>query len=187
MNIRNNVVYLLIGQRGSGKSHFAKAAVEKNNHLSIVSRDEILIRLFGSADINPYCGGHIKAEEIMWRLLRRKLSTQSNLKMFLDFWTGGKYERHHTIRMLRSYGAVKVIALYFVTPLNLVDEWFWKKPGIAKSSERAKRSGEKGIGFFSENAPKHDYELFHELAKDIDSDGFYQVIRVDPLNPPVIQ
>ncbi|MDP2934794.1 MAG: AAA family ATPase [bacterium] len=182
---KNNTVYLLIGQRGSGKSHYARRIIENQPGLSAVSRDEILLRFFGSVDTNPYTGAQYLAQEIMHRLLRRKLSTQTGLRLILDAWTGESRERKLLISRLRQHGATRVVALYFITPLETVNSWFWKKPGIAKMKEMKIRQ-EKGLLFFSEDAPAHDYKIFHECASRIDSNGFDKVIRINPQKELVV-
>ncbi len=177
---KNNTVYLLVGTRGAGKSHYAQKIVENQTAFSIVSRDEILIRLFGSTHTDPYSGAQYIAMMVMDRLLRRKLNTQQNLRLILDCWAGERRERKSLMKMLRQYGASRVVALYFVTPIEFVQEWFWKKPGIAKSGERRAPGGE-DVVYYSESAPDHDSKLFHKLAKKIDTDGFDEVIRVNPV------
>jgi len=176
---KDNTVYLLVGQRGSGKSHYARRLIENQPGLSIVSRDRILLRLFGSVDTNPYTGEQYFAQIVMHRLLRRKLSTQTGLRLILDTWTAGSKERKPLVRKLRQYGATRVVALYFITPLETVNLWFWQKPGVAKIEEMKTQQG-KGLVFFSEDAPAHNYEVFHKYASRIDSDGFDEVIKVDP-------
>ena len=173
------VVYLLVGQRGSGKSYYAKRTMENQSGLTIVSRDEILVRLFGSANLGAYGGEHFFAGKVMHRLLRRKLSSQTDVRLILDTWTGDSIERERLVAKLRQYGANRVVALYFTTPLDTVNAWFWKKPGIARISEMNEKRGQ-GLVFFSEDAPAHDHKVFHILASDINSNGFDQVVRVDP-------
>ncbi len=184
-NTGDNTIYLLVGQRGAGKSHYAGRLIKNQPELSIVSRDAILIRLYGSTDTDPYSGAGHSVQKIMHRLLRRKLSTQTNLRLILDTFTSDSRERKLLINKMREYGATRIVALYFVTPLEIVDQWFWEKPGIAKMSEMSARRGE-GLVFFSENAPGRDYKVFHELASQIDSDGFDEVIRIDPQKELVV-
>ncbi len=179
-----NTVFLLVGQRGSGKSHYAKRLVEKQPDVHIVSRDEILVRLYGSVHTDPYIGSHHYAYELMNRIARRKLLHQHGLKLILDCWTGDSRERKALIRKLREYGANRVVALYFMTPLELVNIWFWQKPGIAKAEEWKARKDE-GLVFFSAESPSNDYRLFHHLAAKIDSDGFDEIIRIDPQKEPI--
>ncbi len=179
------IVYLLIGQRGSGKTTYTKKLTEEDKKFYVINRDDILIKLFGSVHLSPYTGEHFYADNIVFRLLRKKLSAKNEVKIILDYWTGSSLERRTLIRKLREYGATKVIALYFITPLELVEKWFWEKPGIAKMS-RIREPRKEEVVYFSEDAPSHDYEIFHDLAKGIDADGFNQVIRIDPLKTALI-
>lgn len=176
---KNNTVYLLVGQRGSGKSDYARRIIENQPEISIVSRDEILRRLCGSADTDPYTGAQYFVQKVMHRLLRLKLSTQTGFRLILDIWTGESRERKILVAKLRQYGATRIVALYFITSRETVNSWFWKKPGIAKMKDMGRLQG-KGFVFFSEDAPTRDYKVFHELASQIDSDGFDEVVRIDP-------
>jgi hypothetical protein len=113
------------------------------------------------------------------------LHNRSNIRIILDCWTGDSDERKLLMRKLREYGATRVVAIYFLTPIEAVNEWFWLKPGIARFGDMGKCEGEKLV-YFSDSAPAHDYEVFHRLAKEIDRDGFEQVIRVDPTAEGVV-
>lgn len=172
-------VFLMVGQRGAGKTHYGEKLVNRHPTLQAINRDEILTRVFGSTHLSPYTGGHHHVAQIVTRLLRMKFSKNESFKILFDYWTGCSEERKFWLAELRRMGATKVTALYFVTPLEKVEEWFWKKPGIAKASDMIKLQS-KGFMFFSKHAPKHDYELFHALASEIDRDGFDEVIRIDP-------
>ena len=44
--------------------------------------------------------------------------------------------------------------------------------------EMGSRNG-KNLVYFSADAPSRDYDAFHRLAQQIDSDGFDQVIWID--------
>jgi hypothetical protein len=172
-------VYLLIGQRGSGKSHYVERLVANQPELSVASRDEILIRKFGSTDTSPYTGEQWYAMEVLHRFLRFVLGTRPKVKLLLDCWTEESRDRILLIQKLREYGATRVTALYFRTSREVVSTWFWLKPGIAKMGEMSSRPGE-GLMFFREDAPSRDYAIFHRRARHINSDGFDEVIRVDP-------
>jgi hypothetical protein len=176
---KENVVYLLVGQRGAGKSYYANKLIRNNPKLTLVSRDEILVRLFGSVHRNSYMGDHHLAENEMHLLLKSGLAKQTDIRLILDTWTGEGLERNILINKLRKYGAKKVIALYFITSPDVVNLWFWEKPGIAKAEEWEEKKNE-DLVFFPEDTPLHDYKLFHLLASDIDSIGFDRVIRVNP-------
>lgn len=143
------------------------------------SRQDSYRAFWGGTDLNPYSGGHIFAYERMWEVVKGKLIPEET-KMILDTWNGDAGDRWFIIRKLREYGADRIIAWYFITPVEFVEEWFWQKPGIAKLSEMRNRQGE-GLAFYSEDAPRRDHKMFHQFASDIDSDGFDEVIRVNPV------
>lgn len=172
-------VYLLVEQRGSGKSHYTKRLLANQPELSLISRDEILVRKFGSTDTSPYGGAQWYILEVMHRLLRFVLRTRPMANIILDCWTEDSKGRVSLVRKLREYGATWVVALYFVTPREVVNSCFWLKPGIAKMNEMGSRKGE-NLVYFSSDAPSRDYDVFHRLARQIDSDGFDEVIRIDP-------
>ncbi len=178
--MKNNTVYLLIGQRGAGKSHYAGRLKERQPELELISRDEILIRLFGTTSLCSYTGGHFHASNEVFQEIEKTFSDSNEKKVLLDFWTGFSNERWSLVQKLRQLGAERIIALYFMTPLPLVEKWFWSKPGIARMSEMRSKNGEKGVAFYSDTAPAHDFQLFHQEAQKIDRDGFDEVIRIDP-------
>lgn len=178
-------VYLLVGQRGAGKSDYAKRLLANQPELSLISRDEILVRKFGSTDTDPYGGMQWYALEIMHRLLSFVLRTRPKVKIVLDCWTEDSKGRALLVQKLREYGATRVVALYFVTPREIVNSWFWLKPGIAKMEEMGTRNGE-NLVYFLADTPLRDYDVFHRLARHINSDGFDQVIRIDPRTEPII-
>ena len=173
-------VILTVGPQGSGKSSFCEKAVALDPSLTLISRDKILYELFGSVFLDAYSGGHYHAYEVMWERVKEQVEATSDSRIILDTWNGGSRERRAIIERLRELGVGRVVAWYFVTPVETVSEWFWNKPGIAKSSEMCARSGQ-GLTFFSDKAPKHDYKLFHKWARDIDLDGFDEVVRINPL------
>ena len=174
-------VYLLVGQRGSGKSFYAKRLLANQPELSHISRDEILVRKFGSTHTNPYGGAQWYVLKVMHRLLRFVLRTRPVAKIILDCWTEDSEGRVSLVQKLREYGATRVVALYFVTPREVVNSWFWLKPGIAKMEEMGSRNRE-NLVYFSADAPSRDYNAFHRLARQINSNGFDEVIRIDPRN-----
>lgn len=185
MNDGGKHVYLLVGQRGAGKSDYAKRLLANQPDLFLVSRDEILVRKFGSIDTDPYGGAQWYVHEILHRLLRFVLRTRPTIKIVLDCWTENSEERISLVQKLREYGATRVVALYFVTPREVVSSWFWLKPGIAKMEEMETHNG-KNLVYFSADAPLRDYDVFHRLARKIDSDGFNEVIRIDPRIEPLL-
>lgn len=173
-------VILTVGPRASGKSEFCQKAIQIDPSITLVSRDELLIKLFGTTSLNPYAGDHYLAEAEMWKIVEKRLKFGSELKILLDAWNGSSRERLAITRMLRDLGADKIKAWYFVTQPECVNQWFWQKPGIAKMSEMRSHLGKKYV-FYDDDAPRRDYKLFHQLALEIDSDGFDEVTKIDPV------
>lgn len=115
----------------------------------------------------------------MWERVQEAL-VPSKARVVLDVWNGDRIDRRSILKKLRKLGARRVVAWYFVTPVKFVEEWFWKKPGVAKINDMQKRQ-EEGLSFYSEDSPRRDHELFHELASGIGSDGFDKVVRINPV------
>ena len=172
-------VYLLVGPRGSGKTTYGKKLMENHLELKSISRDQILIRLFGSVYTDPYSGAQWIAYRIMEKLLKYRLK-EENITLLLDCWTGETRERKEILQMLKKFGADQVIALYFLTDVENVKQWFWEKPGIAKLNEIRNRKDGDNIAFFSEDTPEREHRIFHKFAKTIYSDGFNDVIEIYP-------
>lgn len=183
--VTRKCVYLLVGQRGAGKSFYANLLLANQPELLLISRDEILVRKFGSTNTNPYGEAQWYTLEVLHRFLRFVLRTRPIVKIVLDCWTGDSSGRASLVQKLREYGATRVVALYFVTPREVVNSWFWLKPGIAKMEEMRNPAGE-NLVYFSADAPSRDYDAFHRLARHINSDGFDQVIRIDPRTEPIM-
>ncbi|MBX4199845.1 hypothetical protein KW790_00020 [Candidatus Parcubacteria bacterium] len=171
---------VIVGPRASGKSSFCEKAIALDTSMTLISRDKILIEEFGQTTLDSYSGGHEYALGKMWEQVRVHLRDSPNTKMILDCWSGDQRDRAYINKRLRAMKVKSIEAWYFITPVQQVEEWFWKKPGIARSSEMKNRQ-DKGLTFYLEDAPRRDHELFHELAKGIDSEEFDQVIRINPL------
>lgn len=172
-------VILTVGPRGAGKSFFCKKALALDPSIIMVSRDEIHLALFGKTSLCPYEGGHFLAEEKMLEAMRKAL-IPNDVRIVLDAWNGRRAERQRIIKMLRGMEVDRVVAWYFVTSVEKVEEWFWQKLDVAKLGF-AQGAREKGKIMYLEDAPRRDHERFHELASDIDSDGFDEIVRIDPV------
>ena len=173
-------IVLTVGPQGSGKSTFCEKIVALDPDSVLISRDAVLIDLFGSVFLDSYSGGHIHAYEVMWEMVKRELQTSKKSRLILDVWNGTSQDRGGILQILRGLGAEKVVAWYFITPIEVVQEWFWKKPGVARTSDMKDRRGEQVV-YFSDSTPSRDYVLFSKFAKEIDKESFDRVVRVNPL------
>jgi len=173
-------VFLTVGPRGAGKSEYCQRLLNRQKDFFFISRDEILMRMFGSVHTSPYEGGSASAEQSMRMQIMTALAGEESVKILLDAWTGFRYERERIIANCREWGAHEVVALFFVTPVKYVNEWFWKKPGIARIGEMGKPRNDRVV-YFSDDSPRRDYELFHRNAALIREEGFNRVVLVNPL------
>lgn len=173
-------IILTVGPQGSGKSTFCEKVAVSDPDLVVISRDAILTELFGTAFLDAYTGGHFHAEEVMWRRVRNEIKTSSKSRMILDCWNGFPSERRKIVTHLWNCGVKRIVAWYFVTPIEAVSEWFWKKPGVARMSQMRELHGQ-GFTFFGEDAPARNYTLYHESASGIDSEPFNEVVRINAM------
>jgi len=178
----NKHVFVLVGQRASGKSTYARKLVERQPELQLISRDDILVKAFGKIDCDHYCGNLEWGEDEAWRLVKVALSADRDFMLILDHWTWTSLDRKKMIKTLRDLGATAVTALYFKTPAETVSQWFWLKPKIAKSSEMKRIGFDQGFTFYMEDAPIKDHTNFHRHAETIANDGFDSVLEIDPLS-----
>lgn len=165
-------IFLTCGTRGAGKSTYCKKVLKRHPEFILISRDEILIKIFGSTELNPYEGGHYYANEVMWRYVRKRLARAGNedIKMILDCWNGFPEERVNIISKLKNFGADEVEAWVFITPLEKVIDWFDKK-------NRKKFNGRE----MNESRSRNDYKLFNKMAAKIDKEGFDKISYINPL------
>ena len=174
--MKEKTVFLTCGTRGAGKSTYCKGVLKHRPDLIIISRDEILIELFGETELSPYGGGHYHAMDIMWKMVREHLSSDgNNVQIILDCWNGFPEERKHIINELRKSGADKIVAWRFITPLNSVIEWFDKK-------NRSKFNGKE----MNKSRSRQDFSLFNKMAKNIENEGFDEVVYINPLQGVLI-
>lgn len=158
-------VILTSGPRGAGKSTYVKNFVEKNKNIKYLSRDELLIKMFGKTSLDHYTNGHEYAYEIFSKKIEKELENPS-INLIVDSWNGWSRERKSLVNMFRHFGADNVLCWKFITPKNICLEWFMKKEDSKGYS----------IGGIS-----RDYNLYHNESKNIKEDGFDKVYLINPL------
>lgn len=173
-------VILTVGPRASGKSSFCEKVIALDPFIVLISRDKLLLELFGETHLDPYNGGHWIVLQEMWLRVKEAIELSSGSRMILDTWNGSSEERSSILRRLRALGVDKITAWYFVTPVEDVAKWFFEKPDVTEISEFQSSRGQ-NLTFFAKDAPRRDHELFHRFAAGIDSEGFDEVVRINPL------
>jgi predicted kinase len=161
--------FLTIGPIGSGKSTFCNEVAKKEPGFVLVSRDAILIEMFGTVWLDSYTGGHFEAYERMWKEVEKHLATAGSLAVILDCWNGFARERRDIARRLRYLGAERVVGLYFTTPEDTCVTW-----------RTAKEAGKTGL---DKDAYMRDYRLFHSQPINIQQ-GFDSIVNIDPSRNP---
>ena len=159
-------VILTSGPRGAGKSTYVELVKKIQPEVMCMSRDELLIELFGKTSLCAYTGEHEYARLIFERRLKEVLKKDDDSKIIIDYWNGFSKTRQHLIEKFREYGADRVICWQFVISIDVCLNWFFKKSD--------------SVGY-SENGCRRDHKLYYNTAKHIDKDGFDAVYHIDPL------
>ncbi len=159
-------VFLTAGPRGAGKSTLCEKAALTSSDIQLISRDNILVELFGQSSFSPYDGPYpfIAAYEKALGLLTQAFAAGNIIPLF-DYWNGTSVERKKLIASLKECGAEEVSCLYFTTPLETTLEWF-------KSKE------DRGV-MYIESSVTDCYNRYHKEAESIKTDGFNSVHTID--------
>jgi predicted kinase len=165
-----------IGPQYAGKSTFCQSLLKSHPEIRYISRDQMLIEMFGTVWLDSYTGGHCAAWERMWRTVENECKAGS-ATILLDAWNGGTSERRDIANKLKSFGVSRTVGWYFVTPLKqcmawreMRDPYVANNPG-SKWSEIGKSVRDSGY--------KAHYELFH--GQKIQREAvFDRVERIDP-------
>ncbi|MCB9819073.1 hypothetical protein H6788_02730 [Candidatus Nomurabacteria bacterium] len=165
-------VILTIGPQCAGKSTFCEKVVALDPSIDLVSRDKILIELYGTVWLSSYTGGHLVAYEKMWKEVKRLVQPHSDKLLILDCWNGEEADRANILKKLKRYGVTKVSGWYFVTPKSQCVEWSFLKIPFKKDTEMAREFRVCEYGDV--------YRSFH--SQSIESEpGFVSITRVNPL------
>ncbi len=162
-------VILTIGPQGAGKSTFCKQIVNECPKIDLVSRDEILIELFGTVWLSPYGDGHHRAHEIMWKKIKDLLKFDDST-IILDTWNGYPKERSDICKILRDFGVDRIEGWYFITPQQICVKWYLERenPNEEWRRESCIRTCRSNYSFYHS----------HEVSKN---QGFNTLRIINPL------
>lgn len=174
-------VVLTTGPQGSGKTTFCKEIIAHRPEIVLVERDAILIELFGTTHLDPYCGGHKIGEDVMWKKVAEVLSTEDDRIMILDHWAGYPRERSWAIRRLRDLGADSVDLWYFVTSEEVCLRQHEAREISIREKESGKPLSDWDIGSLR-RCGKSNFRLFHSLPIEEypGSAGFDSIKMINP-------
>ncbi len=159
-------IILTSGPRGAGKTTFSKQWIEEYPNTDYLSRDKLLIDLFGETSLNPYTTSPSQIHKLFMKQVEQKVQNKSNSNIIIDYWNGFPEERRFLIDEFRKYDIDKVICWKFITPKNVCLDWFMKKEDVE--------------GYFLEGIAR-DYDLYHEMSKNIHQENFDAVYLINPL------
>ena len=177
-------IAVTVGPQGSGKSMFCEKAIKAYPEIVLVSRDEILRELFGDTYLNPYTGQQLAGMAKMWGVLAKHLEHEK-IRIILDCWNGYAEERRTITEWLRSHGADRIEAWYFVTPAEICVQWcFEKKLREKRLREHTVKNGKwaKLMEESMRSSCQYDYELYHSQPLELNQ-GFDFIQRIDPSKP----
>ncbi len=159
------IVFLTSGPRGAGKTTFVNRFKKRYPKVDIISRDEMLIKFFGSTTISGRQDK--KFDKILIKTLGDYLSKKSpNQRLILDCWNFQSGDRVRLIKGLRKLGADKVYCLYFVVPQRTCVRWFY-----LKNLDNWDKM------MFD---PKICHQVFYSPYNKVENDGFDGVIKIKP-------
>jgi hypothetical protein len=170
-------VIVTSGPMGSGKSTYCNQLLNFNPLLTLISRDAILIELFGTVWLDSYSGGHFYAQDIMWKRVAEALKPDS-VFLILDTWNGSGSERQHITSKLRQLGADWIIGHCFITPEKTALRWYIKRQSIGREND-AWYIRQLNADYQADNF-HHDYLLYHSHGVT-EEQGFDQVCYINPL------
>jgi hypothetical protein len=154
-----NIAIVTVGPRGAGKTFYCKEVARRHPSVKLISRDEILIKMFGRTSLSPYEGGHEAAYgAMMSQVAKLGKDHQGNLLLILDCWNGYPAERRDIISKLRRIGFESIEAWYFITNVELC---------IKAYIERSKSERYPSPPSSTEAFCRHDYRIYHSLAEDV--------------------
>ncbi len=169
------IAYVTIGPQGSGKTTFCKKIVKGMPSVHYVSRDKILMQMFGSVYTNPYDGSYEYAIHSMWKKIKNILNkNKKECRLILDTWNGYASTRGNIVRDLRSLGVDLVYGWYFFVDTDKCVEWFFSKKSEDKMT-------------FSESSCRHNHRLYYSQPvegdySDTDSGKYFDsVVKINPL------
>lgn len=172
-------VILTIGPQHIGKSTFCNKIIDSHPDLTLISRDGILVELFGSPYLSPYTGGHYIGYEVMWERIEEHLK-KNEVTIILDCWNGPDNERKNIVEKLRLLGVDTVGAWYFITPRETCLEWEIEKVE-QKKDWRNEEWRIRKLAIAKENFLEH-YDHFYKNAHP--GEEFDFIVKLNPLAPP---
>jgi len=168
-------VIVTAGPQGCGKTTYSKKLIRLNSELQLVSRDEILEELYGTAWLSPYTGQHEFGQEVMWQRINEQLQ-KTEAFIILDTWSGSDQERKEITDRLRQLGADRIIGYRFTTPEQVALRWYIQRESRGKDFKHVRQL----TAPYRAEAYHHDYQLFHSYGVTKDQ-GFDVILNVNPL------
>ena len=128
-----NIVILLSGPQGAGKSTYAENICQMNPSAQLVSRDALLMEIYGTVYFDPYCGFPMDIYETMYKKIKDLINERKkhyHCVVIVDCWNGSCRDRTHLVGKFKEHGADKIICWKFMTEYSLCKHWYQKEKVI---------------------------------------------------------
>lgn len=156
-------VVMTVGPQGAGKTTYCQNVVTANPGVKFLSVDLFFMERFGKIGFDPYTGEVNYAWNCFWEYVEQSLKqAECDATILLDCWNPTASARRAIRERLKTYGAQRIVAWYFVTPSEVCGRWFsqrtyqiqnhWTAAGRVRDALRFYEEADdvrKGIGFDS--------------------------------------
>lgn len=172
---------LTVGPQGSGKSTFCEKVIAANPHVQLVSRDKILIEMFGTFRFDGYSGQYKEGWEELWKRVKTALRKDDAL-VIVDAWNDDALSRVKITHTLRRFGADLLAAWLFSVPQEVHTEWLfarWKQENPSPEKSSAFRE-------MSDKARRDSFRRHHQFFEEspvTDTEDFDFIRIINPQNP----
>ena len=170
-------VILTVGPQCAGKSTFCEKVVAAFPEVVLVSRDKILMRMFGKVYLSSYSGGHFAAWDELWREMDGHLGELFGRTIILDAWNGPPEDRRSIGEKLRARSVTRVEAWHFVTPLQTYLDWSFTRNPVPIKNHWSEIRRELLLSDYTEI-----YKRFRSIR--LEKEGVFDSVRtINPLEP----
>ncbi|MBP6942537.1 MAG: hypothetical protein KBB55_00660 [Candidatus Buchananbacteria bacterium] len=168
---------LTIGPRGCGKSTYCQQIIKERPDISLVSRDQIMLEIYGKVGLNLKRESPVPIFETMWARIAEHFEREEVI-VIIDCWNGWGDDRQFLTKKLRQLGADTIDGWYFVVPENVCAQWCVEKEVINHPALRDEDDSWQ-LKLRAASA-RQEYRRYHDQPVELDQ-GFDAIHIINPL------